>query len=944
MPAFGPSDRSRPRLSDMRASAEGLSGARGEVAVEDQFLGLNWGVAKNPREHDLGTDLWLMARDARRFDLGALVGAQAKRGSSWFARTEYGDSGEVVGWWHPDTDAHFKYWTEHRVPHILVLHDPDTSVSYWVHVTADKVVDTGKNAKILVPQHQTVDIDHLDQLLEVAVGDREYLGWEGSAWHRRAIARGDRLRYALLTPRLISPRPSSTGDALTAEEALAMLVEMRVRELEPSPFPFQTTRAPDLQECRDSGDWWWRFYAATYDVLVGGHDLAEITRLIDGDKVEPFEQAAAAAVAAAIFVELGQPERGLELVTALIDADRCEPVDHYWLLMHSARCLSELGRLDDAQAQAIEVQGLRGSSRSDPTAMSLVGASSGLIIATSWVIGFEPQGFADAAAGRDTHAAWWRTQEVAWGLQHQADEDFRGWAKDTSVTFGASDETWRHLRTASLISGFGADESAWRSIHAQLARRELTTSNGNVADVESALTSMRVAGDDDDIELAIDRLLQAGPVSAVKNVASMINIDETTRTSLLADIKFVEHAADVLDADDADRHAHWAIRVLKDTSIVTERWRPTFVVPIYVLQMLTEITAVVSASVLREIIDYVTTLAPVTDAAWGQGLARVVRSVPELAWTTDDLDKLESRTGDEFQFEGALTAVLAQAKPVFRQGLLTKIANGHLPTLAAWGPMEDLPDDTAAALARTLAEKIPHQINQLQSGAAGFPPSDLAGTLACVNVTHPQHANWQPVVDFLRSRTQFTQYLECALHTLRRIGPRIPDAAAEQLEPVVHDLMTNPVPSLTGPDVRGAAASSLAMFRPDAISDTEFRDLLCGSSSQRVAAAFVIAARKQPSQIDLFASLALDRHPSVRATVANCLAYWVAQGVAVDAALELLQRTIGSSGTQVPRMIAAGMLGAKTTAATSQLAALLHDHPSAYVRSISAQHLNDGTS
>ncbi len=863
----------------MRASAEGLSGARGEVAVEDQFLGLNWGVAKNPREHDLGTDLWLMARDARRFDLGALVGAQAKRGPSWFERPEYGESGEVVGWWHPDTDRHFKYWTEHRVPHILVLHDPDTLVSYWVHVTADKVVDTGKKAKIFVPQHQTVDVDHVDQLLEVAVGDREYLGWEGSAWHRRAIAREDRLRYALLTPRLISPRPSSTGDALAPEEALAILVEMRLRELEPSPLSYQMTRAPDLQECRDSGDWWWRFYAATFDVLVGGHDIAVLTGLIDGDEVEPFEQAAAAAVAAAIFIELGQPERGFELVTALIDADRCEPVDHYWLVMHRARCLSELGRLDDAQAQAIEVQGLRASSRSDPTAMSLVGASSGLIIATSWGIGSEPQGFADAAAGRDTHAAWWRTQEVAWGLQYQADEDFRGWAKDTAgVAFGVSDQTWRHLRTASLISGFGADESAWRSIHAQLARRELTTNDGSAADVRSALTSMRVAGDDDDIELAVDRLLQIGPVSAVKDVARTINLDETTRTSLLADIKFVEHAADVLDAADADRHAQWAIRVLKDTSIVTERWRPTFVVPIYVLQMLTEITAVVSPTVLREVIDYVTTLAPVTDATWGQGLSRVVASVPESGWTTEDLDKLESREGDEFQFAGALTAVLATAKPVFRQGLLTKIADGHLPTLAAWGPIEDLPDDTAAALARTLVEKISIQITQLQGNAASFPPSDLAGTLACVNVTHPQHANWQPVIDFLRSRTQFTQYLECTLHTLRRIGPRIPDAAAEQLEPVVHDLMTNEVPSFTGPDVRAAAASALAFFRPDAISGEEFRNMLCGNGSLRVAAAFVIAAKKQPTQINLFAALALDRHPPVRATVANCLAYWVAPG------------------------------------------------------------------
>ena len=366
-----------------------------------------------------------------------------------------------------------------------------------------------------------------------------------------------------------------------------------------------------------------------------------------------------------------------------------------------------------------------------------------------------------------------------------------------------------------------------------------------------------------------------------------------------------------------------------------------FVVPIYVLRMFSEVTAVVSPPVLREIIDYLTTLAPVTDAAWGQGLARVVRSVPESGWTTDDLDNLELREGDEFQFEGAITAVLATAKPAFRQGLLTKIANGHLPTLAAWGPIEDLPDDTAATLARTLAEKIPQQIAQLQGGTAAFPPSDFAGTLACVNVTHPQHANWQPVVDLLRSRTQFTQYLECALHTLRRIGSRIPDDAVEQLQPVVHDLMTNAVPSFDGPDVRGAAASSLAIFRPDAISDTEFRDLLCGSSSQRVAAAFVIAARRQPSQmicslpspsiaIQLSARQSQTASPTGslrvspskrRSSFCNALSFFGHSGPADDRRRD--DRC-------------------KTTAATSQLAALLKDNPSAYVRSISAQHLKGG--
>jgi hypothetical protein len=67
----------------MRAGQSALTGAEGQTAVERQFIHLNWGVSRNPTEHDLGTDLWLMARDVRRFDLGALIGA-GKDGSLFF--------------------------------------------------------------------------------------------------------------------------------------------------------------------------------------------------------------------------------------------------------------------------------------------------------------------------------------------------------------------------------------------------------------------------------------------------------------------------------------------------------------------------------------------------------------------------------------------------------------------------------------------------------------------------------------------------------------------------------------------------------------------------------------------------------------------------------------------------------------------------------------------
>ncbi|CPR07413.1 hypothetical protein BN971_01006 [Mycobacterium bohemicum DSM 44277] len=259
--------------------------------------------------------------------------------------------------------------------------------------------------------------------------------------------------------------------------------------------------------------------------------------------------------------------------------------------MHKARCLSELGDLEAAQYLAIEIQSLRPMARTDPTAGALVGSSAGLIIATSWS---KPHGIADVVAGRDTLAAWWRTEEVAAGLQHQANEDFREWAQDTTITIGASDQTWLHLRAASSIAGLTGDHFAWRSAYAQLARRVLVTGHRSTAHVVSALTAMRIAGDDDGVKLAVRHVLRVGPAIAVKDAASGIDIDISIRTGLLADIELISAAADVLDVADVDRQAEWALRVLEDPPIITQRLKSTFLVPIYVLRMLTELIPVLS--------------------------------------------------------------------------------------------------------------------------------------------------------------------------------------------------------------------------------------------------------------------------------------------------------------------------------------------------------------
>jgi len=122
----------------------------------------------------------------------------------------------------------------HGLPHLLVLHDLDTRISYWVHVTAKAVQPTGQGAKILVPANQTIDPEHLDALLAVAATQKQAIPLEGSAWAAGTgtIAPAHRLRHALLVPRLVAPhRNVGAAQAIGPEEAVALIVNGFVRDV-----------------------------------------------------------------------------------------------------------------------------------------------------------------------------------------------------------------------------------------------------------------------------------------------------------------------------------------------------------------------------------------------------------------------------------------------------------------------------------------------------------------------------------------------------------------------------------------------------------------------------------------------------------------------------------------------------------------------------------------
>ena len=160
---------------------------------------------------------------------------QVKAGPSYFAQPARAEDRSLLGWWYYEEDAdHFDDWVTHGLPHLLVLHDLDRRVSYWVHVTAKAVESTGKGAKILVPAHQTIDPEHLDELLDVAASHKPVIDLQGTAWaaSARNLPPARRLRHALLVPRLVALHPNTGFETVIGPgEALALLAQGRVRHL-----------------------------------------------------------------------------------------------------------------------------------------------------------------------------------------------------------------------------------------------------------------------------------------------------------------------------------------------------------------------------------------------------------------------------------------------------------------------------------------------------------------------------------------------------------------------------------------------------------------------------------------------------------------------------------------------------------------------------------------
>ena len=351
-----------------KASMSGLVGSRGQTAVKLMFEKLNWGPIPN-LEHDVGTDLFVQVRDVELNELGLVLGVQVKNESGYFSRRrQRGPSGKLGWWYRAKKIDDVQLWLKHATPHIIVLYDEAGDVAHWGHVTLEMVQWTQKAAKIFIPSAQQVNETSRAALVEIAGTARPSRSWSGGTWGDGSqIAPTDRLRYAILTPRIVAQHPNRSASTVTAEQGIAALMLCR----DSVPLTPQPLAQFAVGQAREGSGWRWDLHDALHAYLTS-NDLEQLKSCRAVAPSTP-EYCAATALLVGFMREQGEIQATVELLES--GPDPASAIDAAWLRMHRATAKFELGDLESALELALQVAAIMVSESHDATAVLLASAA-----------------------------------------------------------------------------------------------------------------------------------------------------------------------------------------------------------------------------------------------------------------------------------------------------------------------------------------------------------------------------------------------------------------------------------------------------------------------------------------------------------------------------------------------------------------------------------------
>ncbi|MCQ3804573.1 MAG: DUF4365 domain-containing protein [Acidimicrobiia bacterium] len=928
----------------MRASEQEQTAGVGINEVAANFQRIGWGPVVN-EQHDLGIDLFVQARDAQGIDRGLIVGVQVKAGKSYFRRPS--SENEEAGWWYDERDTrHFDYWVNHGLPNLLVLHNVNTRISYWVHVTVNSVKSTGKGCKILVPENQTIDAEHADDLYSIACQQKAAPSIEGTALSgpRGGVPQGRRLRYALIVPRLLAPHPNAGyRNPVDAVQSVALLAQGRFRALEI--LVGERLNVPDPGDSVELS-WTWRFAVALWKWARTGH-LDPLKKVFE--EANTSEEKAASGVMLACA--LRRHERymdSVKVLSRLLDGNDLAPVDHGWVLVQRARTLADLGDIPQARRDAVEAQQAFKGDHDDITVSALAAAATWLLFTTASQASREPsdlqRDFEELITASDTAVSWWRIAAVAWGLSNAASRQFRAWAEHLSQP---PESGIQYLFSAEFIADITGEHNRWRALSALAARQRLMnaeTSNDRTQELDEGLQALRRSGDHQSFKRAFTRIKQDGPLEAIASIVRQIPpLAEWTHTTADSHFEALAVGGEFLEENTATELVMHLADLIEDPLDFAERLRPSGVVPFFALNAVQGLLSAANdcahnriALLMSELLDrgHIPNLY----------LAQTLNHIDFRCITPVAKQALRVRAQQDMGEKGAsvLGWLSTHDYPTAKTELTGRAVNGDPDALKNLSGLAELNSGDAELLIPWLEELAQETVSDAHRGNSTLGGTDVASCLTWLNFQFPSEARWEEVTELLCDPLVAWHDKRAACWLIAQMPTQLPVN--------VRDTLTSNIDSVAQASTgvffanRIGGIGTVLAIAIGALSDAEAERqairLTYGSLQERRDVALLLGLNLCPNLQPILASQISDTHPDIRSAAARAVGRLSAANP--NRALTTLTRELTArDGTLLPTELLIGLSEGDAPLSTIgiEVAQALQEHPSARIRGFARSQL-----
>ncbi len=740
------------------------------------------------KDIDFGTDLWVMPVSDEGIPSFVVLGVQVKKGVSYFRHPKKDEQGNVIGWWFEFDANHEASWTNGRIAHIVVLISNEGTM-YWSKIESSQIDRSSRKPKILVYKDHVLEKTDEEEIYEFACSTYEKSAFNGVVWNGlKNIKNQDRIRLAMLAPRVIAPHVNKNIDNLKGHEALASLLygnENGIERYWAAGSGFMADAAMQKGKRKDeawaSSDWCWKAAAAFYDYLDGrGGRLDELFSVAKS----PEERAASAVMQFAFDIDNNDWSAALQHIEAVMTYD-LYPVDKAWLLVHESWAMFELGRKDEAISAGSNAVSFCLQNPDDITANGICGVAVRLLWQYDWIWGNVK------SSGRQVDTA-----EVI----QSSDNPIFWWLElgECGIAGNAVSNRWLHSigeaekthslrrRFISLIlqTAFLGDRDAWKRyccLQAENAYAQIEDDNEGRTDIVNVLEMFRRCSSRDDYRKALRSAIQRASDSRIVEYAETVSLNESTHSTALNDLTLFQCIGDYLSADKAGEVCRWCLTTLASVQEYVRKVSATFNIPIELLETLKACYMAASRDAQEEIEQWFLEL-PGVEESYASEAQNLTILFPESFWGDGNLAILLQR-GDAGSLRQWYEYKQSSHDEKSEAQWHVKVESGQVDVIKSIDDAQKLSEEEIRRVSDCFSAYCVETIERYERWGVVFSSGrddTLSAFLFCGYV-HPELVDWTAFVKIVLSKAEAIQEKIWPLKFLACFGNELPDEIQQEL-------------------------------------------------------------------------------------------------------------------------------------------------------------------